>query len=513
MVSICILNMNRVETLKKTFEVLSGLNIEHEILVWDQNSNDGSIEFLKNQTNVKLFLSDKNVGNSISRNRMIENSKYEYVFLLDSDIVPIPNSIECLHQFMIENSEYSFIGYDFSKSTLNPDNVTPYESGIELKDVQKNIRIALTQYGMFRRRDLLKCPFPEFYPFNQEGWGAEDDLVGIAIVDGKIGLSGMIMNRVYYHNFPKSSWDYIEGEVHILYALRFIMYRYFDWFLSVEQKIETLQTNKIPTTKLDLTKYHWEFGGNFGDVATDWVWKTYFPFFELNDNSDNLLFFGGSIIDHYENVTILSNKEFKKLYMFGVGVYTPYFNLPNVDFEIYPRGHETERLIKERGFETKDVVGDVLQLLSLIPYKKSKKTDTLLIQDVFFKTPISESGYDIIRVADIIPTDEEPAEFVNMVDFLDKTVDYNSIISSQIHPFYYYVVSGKSAKLVRKEVSPGVLDVRPDDLSFKKNLRFTENEFTALESDEQNSINCRLEIQQHIPRMIESLFNLLKNFS
>jgi len=505
MISICILNMNRVETLKKTFEVLKSLNIEHEILVWDQNSNDGSVEFLKLHPIVKLYCSSKNVGNSISRNKMIRDSKYDYILLLDSDIVPIKNSIECLYKFMMNNIEYSFIGYDYNNHSTNIDEITPFEFGINVDDVKTGVRIALTQYGLFRKKDLLLCPFPEFYPFNQEGWGAEDDMIGMAINDGGVGLTGMVKGRMYYHNHSKSSWNHINDEVHRLYALRYIIYKYFSLFLSADQKIQTLQSNEIPSTYLDLTKYHWEIGNNFGDVATDWVWNKYFPFFKLKQNSKNLLFFGGSIIEHLDNARNKFNIDFRNLYMFGVGVYSPFFTLPDIKFEIYPRGYETERLIKNRGFETNNVVGDVLQLLSLLPYRESKKSNTLLIQDVFFNAiPITEYG-NKIRVADVVPSYEESAEYVNMIDFLDKVVEYDSVISSQIHPFYYYVASGKSSKLIHKQIRTGVMDVRPNDLLFIKNLEF--------ESDEYSSMHCRLEMQKNIPQMIDNLFNLLKDFS
>ena len=209
MISICILSMNRLDTLKLTFEVLKNLRIENEVIVFDQNSTDGSVEFLKEQDNVKLFISDTNVGNSVSRNKMIQSCKYDYILLLDSDIVPIKNSIECLYEFMIQNNEYSFIGYHYNQYSDNLSKVTPIENGIQINDVITGIRLALTQYGLFRRNDLLKCPFPEFEPFNQKGWCAEDDMVGMAINDGGVGLTGMVKGRVYYHNHPKSSWEYI----------------------------------------------------------------------------------------------------------------------------------------------------------------------------------------------------------------------------------------------------------------------------------------------------------------
>lgn len=496
MISICILNMNRVETLKETFLLLENLSIENEIIVFDQNSDDGSVDFLKQQNNIKkLFLSETNVGNSISRNQMIQSCKYDYVFLLDSDIVPIKNSIEHLYQFMIKNKNYSFLGYDYENFSTNKSETTQVENEISEKDIVNNIRIALTQYGIFRKKDLLEVPFPEFEPFNQEGWGAEDDLVGMTIHDNNIGLTGIIKGRKYYHNYAKSSWKYINDEVERLYGLRYIIYKYFDMFLTPSQKIETLQTNIIPKTKLDLTKYHWEDGYNFGDIATDWVWNKYFPFFELNVDSENLLFFGGSIIEHYPHAKRKYNREFKKIIMFGVGVWSNDFYLPNIDFEVYPRGYETDMVLKTKGVETKKVVGDVLQLLSLLPYKQSRKTNILSIQDVFKKTETPKTE-NRVRVSQFRPDFEPAAPYVNLSDFLESVSDYSGIVSSQIHPFLYYISSGKSATLIEK-------DLRAKDLLYFSNLRF--------DSDDTASMNCRKEMHRQVPKMIDTLFEILKN--
>jgi hypothetical protein len=292
-----------------------------------------------------------------------------------------------------------------------------------------------------------------------------------------------------------SSWKYINDEVKRLYGLRYIVYRYFDWFLTPSQKIETLQTNIIPKTKLDLTKYHWKDGHNFGDIATDWVWNKYFPFFELNVDSENLLFFGGSIIEHYTHAKRKYNREFKKIIMFGVGVWSNDFYLPNIDFEVYPRGYETDMVLKTKGVETKKVVGDVLQLLSLLPYKQSRKTNILSIQDVFKKTEVPKTE-NRVRVSQFSPGFEPPAPYVNLSDFLESVSDYSGIVSSQIHPFLYYISSGKSATLIEK-------DLRAKDLLYFSNLRF--------DSDDTASMNCRKEMHRQVPKMIDTLFEILKN--
>jgi len=495
MISICILNWNRVDTLIQTMKVLRNLKVENEVIIFDQNSKDGSVEYIKSLKGVSYILSPKNVGNSISRNQMIRMAKYDYVFLLDSDIVPMENSIECMYNFMIRNKPFSFIGYDYENCSANVESTTKFEREIKLTDLHQNIRIALTQYGMFRKADLLKCPFPEFYPFSEEGWGAEDDLVGMAITDNRLGLTGKIMNRTYYHNFPKSSWSYIEGEVHLWYALRYIIYRYFDMFLTPTQKIEVLVSGKLPTTKLDFVKYHWELGNNWGDIATDWVFKEYFPFFEFEENSDNLLFFGGSIIDHYQNAVKKFNKEFKKIHMFGVGVISDSYKLPDIDFEIHPRGNITKGMLVKNNVPTNDAVGDVLQLLALMPLTDSDTERTLIIQDVFNDILISDEG-DVYKISEFTPKVNGNVPFMEFFQFLESTQTYNSIISSQIHPYLYYLCSGKTANLIVK-------DFRAGDLQYFSNVKFN--------STVEDSLKARLEMQKNIPKFVDTLFKVLKS--
>lgn len=489
--------MNRLETLKEIFFLLSDLKIENEIIVFDQNSTDGSVEFLKKQKTSKVFFSDKNIGNSISRNNMINNCNFDYVLLLDSDIIPIKNSIESLYYFMKQNPEFSFVGYDFENCTDDKNFVTKMESEIKKEDIETNIRIALTQYGMFRKRDLIECPFPELPPFNIEGWGAEDDMVGMAINDNKLGITGKIKGRTYYHNHPKSSWQYINDEVERLYALRYIIYKYFDLFLTPLQKKEALKTNKLPKTKLNFAKYFWKIGNNFGDVATDYVWKKYFPFFEFDDKSDNLLFFGGTIIDHYQNAKKEFNKEFSKILMFGVGIVDDNVNIPNIKFEIYPRGHTTYNKLKSYDIPTNNPVGDVLQLFSLLPTttNNNKVNKNIIIEDVFSNIQIKEDGKKY-RICNF-NFSKSTTPFLNFENFLNSVNDFENIISSQIHPYYYYLSLGKSCNLIVK-------DSRASDLKFFKSIKFNSNV--------SDSVITRKEMQKNIPIFVETLFKKLKKY-
>lgn len=327
MVSVCILNWNCLNTLKKTIEIFLNANIKNEIIVYDQNSNDGSDEYL-NQLNIQKILSKKNVGISAARNSMVRNSLYDYVLLLDADIVPIPNSLECMYDFMINNNDFAYIGYDYKRYVKNYYCSTTFEKQISFKDIcflyskdkrslclKKNKisenKIALTQYGIFKKEVLLNVQFPEFSPFDKEGWGCEDNIVGIAICDNELGKGGMIKNRFYYHE-KNSSKKILGDNFHIRYLERCSCLKYFEIFLSKEQKLDSLKFNFLPKTKLDINP-----GGSFEFISK----LFYFFDFDINSknnfNFDQVLKFASNQEKNYKVENYLKDL-FKKLFKFVI---------------------------------------------------------------------------------------------------------------------------------------------------------------------------------------------------
>lgn len=495
------LNWNRLSEVKETIELVSQSNIETEIIVYDQSSTDGSVEYLKSldMNNLTVIYGSRNVGNSISRNVMIRISKHDFILFLDGDIVPIKNSIESMYKFMIDNSEFSFIGYNFQNSSSDRNMTTPFEGGIGRDSLYMDVRIALTQYGMFRKCDLIECPFPEFEPFNMAGWGAEDDIVGMAIIDSKIGRSGMIMGRHYYHNHPKSSWKNIGSDVHRLYALRYITYRFFEYFLNPNEKIKALQSSKLPIKTFDITQYYYKDGDNLGDVALFHIFRKIFPFIKFKNDSSNLLMFGGSVFEHLGKAEHEFNRKFLNVEYFGVGCHnkSQSIDLPN-SYNIHPRGYESQKLLESRGIKTNDIVGDVLQLFSLLPDVRNGGSGNLIIHDVYSNS--IDTGYvsgDVIRIAKNGAYNDESIPYYSYDGFLSKIRDYEKIHSSQIHPFLIAVMLGKSSKLIPK-------DIRSLDFLFFKDFLYDMN-YTQ-------SLKLRTGVQQSIPKFVDYFFNVLKNY-
>ena len=86
-------------------------NIEAEVFVVDNNSQDGSVEMVKEQfPNVKLIVNQENTGFSKANNLAIRESKGEYVLLLNPDTLVQKDTFEKSIGFMDGKPEAGSLG-------------------------------------------------------------------------------------------------------------------------------------------------------------------------------------------------------------------------------------------------------------------------------------------------------------------------------------------------------------------------------------------------------------------
>jgi len=115
-VSIVLVNYNTKEItsncINSIFENTKYVNFE--IIVVDNNSSDGSVEYLKREFNgkIKLVESDVNLGFGGGANIGIKESTGKYVLLLNTDTVILDNTIKNMFDFMEgeENKDVAVIG-------------------------------------------------------------------------------------------------------------------------------------------------------------------------------------------------------------------------------------------------------------------------------------------------------------------------------------------------------------------------------------------------------------------
>lgn len=113
LISIIILNYNGRKWLKKLFDSLFSQTYKNfEIIFVDNASNDDSIEFIKDNYNdykIKIIKSKKNLGFSGGNNLGIENSKGDYILLINNDTWVENDFLEKIINFY-KNNNFDIIG-------------------------------------------------------------------------------------------------------------------------------------------------------------------------------------------------------------------------------------------------------------------------------------------------------------------------------------------------------------------------------------------------------------------
>ncbi len=85
--------------LKSVYDTIN--NLSFEVIVVDNNSNDGTIQMIKDEFPfVKLIENRKNLGFAAANNQAIRQAKAEYILLLNPDTIILPGTIEGMLRFM-----------------------------------------------------------------------------------------------------------------------------------------------------------------------------------------------------------------------------------------------------------------------------------------------------------------------------------------------------------------------------------------------------------------------------
>jgi GT2 family glycosyltransferase len=111
--SISIVNFNTKDYLRRCLnsiqENLKGIN--YEIIVVDNNSDDGSAEMLKEEFSSSLLIVNKqNLGAAKAKNQSFAIARGKYILILDSDIEILPGSIQKLCDFLENNPQAGIVG-------------------------------------------------------------------------------------------------------------------------------------------------------------------------------------------------------------------------------------------------------------------------------------------------------------------------------------------------------------------------------------------------------------------
>lgn len=180
-ISAIVLNWNESHVSVETVERLLAENIE--VVVIDNGSTDESPEkFKKFGSKIKLVLLNHNYGSSIGRNLGIDMVESDFTMLIDGDILYVPDTIKAYAQILMDYGDCACVGYfdwEHRKKTGwahgTKDKALADAKMSPITQIGNWYPMAWTQYGLFRTDVLKKYRFISAPPFNEAGYGFEDD--------------------------------------------------------------------------------------------------------------------------------------------------------------------------------------------------------------------------------------------------------------------------------------------------------------------------------------------------
>lgn len=114
LVSVIIPNYNYGRFLAQTIDSVLAQNYPNiEIIVVDDGSSDESVEVLESYGDKIKWFKQQNSGVSVARNRGIKESRGEFIALLDSDDVWLPEKIEKQIKLFLEDPEIGLVHCGF----------------------------------------------------------------------------------------------------------------------------------------------------------------------------------------------------------------------------------------------------------------------------------------------------------------------------------------------------------------------------------------------------------------
>ena len=207
--SIIILNLNGYEHITKCVEsILKNTKGEaYEIIVVDNGSDDGSLEYLESIPDLILISNPENVGAPYARNQAMALAKGEYLMFLDNDTILPPDWLPRLKAHFVRNPEVFILGP--KSNYVSGDQIAPganysnYEELVAFSEslsqqnqgkLTQNYRLIL--YAMMVRREVVDKIGG--YDPGYEKWGHEDD--DYIIRANIAGFKTAIAHDVYVHH-------------------------------------------------------------------------------------------------------------------------------------------------------------------------------------------------------------------------------------------------------------------------------------------------------------------------
>lgn len=110
------LTINAIKSIKE-----KTIDIKYEILVVDNNSEDGSVEVIKQIfPDVNVISNSSNLGFGTANNVAIKEAKGKYIFCLNTDTLLLNNAIKLMYNYMEKNLNVGVCGGYIYDSEMKP---------------------------------------------------------------------------------------------------------------------------------------------------------------------------------------------------------------------------------------------------------------------------------------------------------------------------------------------------------------------------------------------------------
>jgi len=219
--SIVIVSYDDLTKTRKCLEALRACQdwrFPTEIIVVDNGSTDGSVEFLEDQADVHLIRNEENRGAPYARNQAIPHARGEWICFMDNDAIATPGWLDRLHFHGTVDPRVGCV-CPVSDRAAHGQQI-PYEGGDELSEIHAFAR----EHSRANHRQMAyKILFPSFCVLVRRAvveaiggfderfspWGFEDD--DFALRAHLAGFRARMARDVFIRH---ESYGGTKGETH-----------------------------------------------------------------------------------------------------------------------------------------------------------------------------------------------------------------------------------------------------------------------------------------------------------
>lgn len=169
--SVCIATYNGSKFLKDQLKsVLCQLEIDDEVIIVDDFSEDNTIEIIKklNDTRIRIFKNKKNCGHVYSFSKALELANNEFIFMCDQDDIWIKNRVQKMKSkirasnSLLLSSNQNFINNSNQSILFDHYSISEAESKLYFLNIKKIFKGTAGYYGcaMCLKKELKKIILP-----------------------------------------------------------------------------------------------------------------------------------------------------------------------------------------------------------------------------------------------------------------------------------------------------------------------------------------------------------------